>query len=193
MADAFDSITKIVKMAGKQKHTMNWGMRHPLISMLYLTILIVREVLLVGTGADTEVPIATIGTTHIAIPSRLQGTIHPSKAANKEPACYHCVGPHYIKNCAKCQEDKDKYKHTKQTDKTKLSKQVKIRCKEKQCLQHEVLQYKVYFEMRKMTTWWLLRGTIGRAVQVAGHWLWMTTYMGGACEWSWWWYQPNPV
>ena len=74
MADAFDSIAKIARMAGKQKHTVNKGMRNLLTSMLYFTILIVREVILVGTRELTEVPIATIETTCKAILSRLQGT-----------------------------------------------------------------------------------------------------------------------
>ena len=58
-------------------------MKHPLTSIVYLTILIVKEVLLVGTRALTEVPIATIETTTKAILSRLQGTFHLSRAAIK--------------------------------------------------------------------------------------------------------------
>ena len=63
---------------------MNQGMRNPLTSVLYLTVLLVIEVLLVGTRVVTKVPISTVGTTTTAILSRLQGTIHPSKAAIKD-------------------------------------------------------------------------------------------------------------
>ena len=58
-------------------------MKYPLTSLLYLIILIAKEVLLVGTGELTEVPIATIETTPKAILSRLQGTFHLSTAVIK--------------------------------------------------------------------------------------------------------------
>ena len=56
-------------------------MKYPLTYMLFLTILIVKEVLLVDTGAVTEVPVITTGPTHIVNTNKLQGIIHPSKAA----------------------------------------------------------------------------------------------------------------
>ena len=59
-------------------------MKHPLTSLLYLIILIVKEVLLVGTEALTEEPIATIEVIPKAILSRPRGTFPPSRAAIKK-------------------------------------------------------------------------------------------------------------
>ena len=80
-------------------------MRHPLTSMLYLTILIVKGVLLVGTRALTEVPIDTIRNSTQSNPQQAAGNNLPKQSSNEEPACYHCVGLHYITNCAKYQQD----------------------------------------------------------------------------------------
>ena len=78
MADGFDSIAKIVRTAGEQKH-MNPGMRNPLISMLYATTIItVKEVLLTGTEAPikiTKLAITAVGT--------IARTICPDKVATK--------------------------------------------------------------------------------------------------------------
>ena len=94
------------ELQGKQRHTMNPGMRNLLISMLYLTILIIaKEDLLTGTGA----PINNNGS------SRSNSQNNPPRhSSSKEPACYHCAGPHYIIKCAQYQKDKDKYKCTTQ-------------------------------------------------------------------------------
>ena len=50
----------------------------------------------------------------------------PKQSSNKEPACYHCTGPHYITNCAKYQQDKGKYKHTKQQVKQIYQNRLKL-------------------------------------------------------------------
>ena len=53
--------------------------------MLFLTILIAKEVLLVGTEAVTEVPVITARLTHIVNPNRQQTIINPSKVAVENP------------------------------------------------------------------------------------------------------------
>ena len=50
----------------------------------------------------------------------------PRQSSNKELVCYHCVCPHYIKNCSQYEKDKDKYKCTTQQIK-RVSGQVKTR------------------------------------------------------------------
>ena len=45
-------------------------MKYLLTYILFLTILIAKEVLLVDTGAVTEVPVTTAGPTHIVNPSK---------------------------------------------------------------------------------------------------------------------------
>ena len=82
MADAFDPIAQIARMAGKHRHAMNPGMRNLLTSMLYLTILIIaKENLLTGTRVPIKITMATVGTTARTIHIRLQGTIYPGKTA----------------------------------------------------------------------------------------------------------------
>ena len=76
------------ELQGKQRHTMNPGMKNTLISMLYPTALIIaKDVLLIGTGAHIEVTMSTVGTTARTINIRLQGTICPGKT----PAKNQCV------------------------------------------------------------------------------------------------------
>ena len=59
-------------------------MRNPLTSMLHLTILIiVKEILSVGTGVLIEATMVEVGTTTIRIYIGLQRTIHPGKAVIK--------------------------------------------------------------------------------------------------------------
>ena len=45
--------------------------------MLFFTTIIVKEVLLIDTGAVTQVPVITIGPTH------MQGIMHPNMAMPK--------------------------------------------------------------------------------------------------------------
>ena len=52
---------------------------------------------------------------------------NPYKQGNtKGPICYHCEGPHYITNCAKYQQDKGKYKLTKQQVKQSYKNRLKL-------------------------------------------------------------------
>ena len=51
------------------------------------------------------------------------------------------MGPHYITNCAKYQQDKDKYKHTKQQVKQSYQNKLKSDAKK-----NNVSINKVYFE-----------------------------------------------
>ena len=83
MANAFDSVTKIAKMAGKTKAYNK--LRYEVSTDVHAvsTILIVKEVLLVDTRAVTEVPVITTGPTHIVNTNKLQRIIHPSKAVVK--------------------------------------------------------------------------------------------------------------
>ena len=76
MVDTFDSIAKIVRTAGKPKHTMNPGMRNPLTSMLYQTVIItVKQVPLTGTKAPIKITMSAVVTA--------ARTIHPGKTAAK--------------------------------------------------------------------------------------------------------------
>ena len=80
MADAFDSTAQIARTAQKTKVYNEPRMRNPLTSMLYLTILIVvKEVLLVGTRALIGVTMPAAGMTARTVHIKLQGTIHPGK------------------------------------------------------------------------------------------------------------------
>ena len=56
---------------------MSQGIKYPLTQMLFLTKQIVREVLLVGTGAVTIVSVIAIGPIH------MQGVVHTSRATPK--------------------------------------------------------------------------------------------------------------
>ena len=83
MADAFDSITKIVRMAGETK--VYNKLRYETSTDIHA----ISHHSNSQTGsfsrskALTDVPIATIEVTPKAILSRLQGTFHPSRAAIK--------------------------------------------------------------------------------------------------------------
>ena len=93
---------------------MNQGMRNPLVSMLYPTILIIaKEVLSVGTLRGTNRSNNGNNRNNSQNNShQAAGNNPPRQSSNKEPVCYHCVGLHYITKCAKYQQDK--CKHTKQ-------------------------------------------------------------------------------
>ena len=58
-------------------------MKYPLTCMLFLTVLIAKEIILVGTGAVTEVPVITTGQIHIVNSNRQQTIINPSMVAVK--------------------------------------------------------------------------------------------------------------
>ena len=133
MADAFDSITKIAKMAGRTKvySELRYETSTDIHAISHHTNSH-RGSFSRYWGSYRSTNSHNRNNTH----SNSQQTVgnNPSKqSSSKEPACYHCTCLHYITNCAKYQQDKDRYKHTKQQVKQKLSKQVKIRCKEKQC------------------------------------------------------------
>ena len=59
-------------------------------------------------------------------PQQATWNIPPKQNSNKEPACYYHTGLHYITNCAKYQQDKDKYKHTKQQVKQSYQNRLKL-------------------------------------------------------------------
>ena len=105
-------------------------MRNPLTYMLYPTILIIaKEVLLVrywGTYRSNN------GNNRNNIQNnshQAAGNNPPRQSSNKEPLCYHCMGPHYITKCAKYQQDKDMYKHTKQQVKQNYQNKLKLGAK----------------------------------------------------------------
>ena len=84
MADAFDSIAKRARMAGKTKayNKPRYEKSTDIHAISHYTNNSQRG-FLVHTRALTEAPMATIGTAVTAILSRLQGTIHPGRAAIK--------------------------------------------------------------------------------------------------------------
>ena len=149
MVDAFDSITKIVRTAGKTK-----AYNEP----RYETSTDIHAVShhtnsqrgsfsrYQGTHRSTNSHNRNI--TSKAILSRPQGTFHLSSSSNKEPACYHCTGPHYITNCAKYQQDKDKYKHIKQQVKQSYQNRLKLGAKKN----NVSISIRHISKMRKMTT-----------------------------------------
>ena len=71
-------------------------------------------------------------------PQQAAGNNSPKQSSNKEPACYHCAGLHYITNCAKYQQDKDEYKQTKQQVKQSYQNRLKLGAKKNNVSINEV-------------------------------------------------------
>ena len=105
MADAFNSITKIARTAGKTK-----AYNEPTYE-----------------GPTDNAINHSYNNNHRGSLSRYPGTYknnqgnnynsknnsqnnNSRQSSNKEPVCYHCAGPNYITNCPQYQKDKDRYK-----------------------------------------------------------------------------------
>ena len=96
-------------------------MGNPLISMLYPTIIItVKEVFNRYQG--------TYKNNHISSRNNSQNN-PPRQNSQKEPVCYHCVGPHYITKCSQYQKDKDRYKCITQQIKQSFQDKLKLGAK----------------------------------------------------------------
>ena len=101
MADAFDSIAKIARMAGKTK--------------AYSEPRYVTSTDMHATSHHTTGQRGSFSSywcmyrstnshnrnNNQSIPHQAAGNNPPRQSSNKEPTCYHCIGPHYITNCAK--------------------------------------------------------------------------------------------
>ena len=129
MADAFESITKIARMAGKtnacnepryEKSTDIHATSHHTNSQ--------RGSFSRYQGTYRSTNSHNRNNTQ-SNPQQAAGNNPSKQSSNKEPACYHCTGPHYITNCAKYQQDKDKYKHTKQHVKQSYQNMLKLGAK----------------------------------------------------------------
>ena len=108
MADAFDSITKIAKTAGKTKvyNEPRYDASTDINFILQNTNS-QRGSFSRYQGSYRNISNSNRTNTHT-------GNNPPKQGNTKTSTCYHCEGPHYITNCAKYQQDKGKYKHTKQ-------------------------------------------------------------------------------
>ena len=129
MADAFDSITKIAKN-GRKKKAYN-KLRYEAFTDIH-TISHHTNSHRGSLSRYWGIYISTISHNRNNTHSNSQQTAGknpPKQSSSKEPACYHCAGPHYITNCAKYQENKDKYKHTKQQVKQSYQNRLKLGAK----------------------------------------------------------------
>ena len=122
MADAFDSITKIEKTAGKtQAYNKPRYELSSDVNIISHHTNSQRGSFSRYWGRYRSTSNNNRTNTHFKC-QQAAGNYQHKQGNNKEPTCYHCKGPHHVTNCARYQEDKDKYKHTKQKVKTKLSK-----------------------------------------------------------------------
>ena len=110
MADAFNSITKIVRTAGKTKaynepryekptdiHAINHNYNNSQTGSFYRSW---------GTYKNNW------GSSYMSWNNSQNNP--PRQNRNKEQVSYSCASPHYITNCSQYQKDKDRYKHTTQ-------------------------------------------------------------------------------
>ena len=129
MADAFDSITKIARMAGKTK--------------AYNEARYEKSTDISAISHHTDSQRGSFSRYRGSYRStnshnrnnswnnsqQAAGNNPPKQSNNKEPACYHCAGLHYITHCPKYQQDKVKYKHTKQQIKQSYQNRLKLGAK----------------------------------------------------------------
>ena len=129
MADAFASIPKIVRMAEKTKAYKE---------LRYKTSIDVHAIShhtnsQIGSfnrywGIYRSINSHNRNNTQ-SNPQLAAGNIPPKQSSNKETAFYHHTNPHYITNCAKYQQDKDKHKHIKQQVKQSSQNRLKLDAK----------------------------------------------------------------
>ena len=118
MADAFNSITKIVRTAGKTKAYNEPRYEKPTdihtISHNYNN----------SQRGSFNRYLGTYKNNHLSSRNNSQNN-PPKQNSHKESVCYHCTGPHYISNCSQHQKDKGRYKCT--TQKVEQSFQDKLK------------------------------------------------------------------
>ena len=141
MDDAFDSITKIARMAGKTKAYNK--LRYETSSDVHA--ISHHDNSQGGSfnsywGSYRSTNSHNRNNTH-SNPQQAAGNNPAKQSSNKEPACYHYMGLHYITSCAKYQQDKDRYKHTKQQIKQSYQNRLKLGAKK-----NNVCINKAYFE-----------------------------------------------
>ena len=123
MADAFDSIVKIVRTAGKTKAYNKPRYEKP------TDIHAISNNSNNGQRRSFSRNWGTYRSTHANSRNNSQNNSHqavgnnpPRQNSSKEPLCYHCTGPYYITKCTQYQ--KDRYKCTtqqvKQNDQNRL-------------------------------------------------------------------------
>ena len=141
MADAFDTITKIAKMAGKTK-----AYNEPRYEVSTDANIIShhtnsqRGSFSRYWGSNRSTSNNNRTNTQLNH-QQATGNNQPKQGNSKEPTCYYCEGPHYITNCARYQQDKDKYTHTKQQIKQNYQNRFKLGTNK-----HNISINEAYFE-----------------------------------------------
>ena len=142
MGDAFDSIAQIVRMAGKtkaysepryEKFTDIHAVSHHSKNSQRGSFSRYQGTYRSNNGNNMN---NSQNNSHQAV-----GNNPSRQSSNKEPVCYHWMSPHYITKCAKYQQDKDKYKHTKQQVKQNYQNRLKLGAKK-----NNVIMNEAYFE-----------------------------------------------
>ena len=116
MADAFDSIAKIMRATGKTKAHNEPRYEKP------TDIHAISNSFNNSERGSFNRYWGTYRNNHVNSRNNSQavGNNLPWQNSSKELVCYHCAGPHYITKCSQYQKDKDKYKHTTQQVKQNL-------------------------------------------------------------------------
>ena len=118
LGDAFYSITKIAKTAGKTK-----AYSEPRYEVS-TDVNIILQHTNSQSGSFSRYQGSCRSNSNR---TNIQKGNNPPKQSNtKEPTCYHYEGPHYVTNCAKYQQDKGKYKQTKQQVKKIYQNRLKL-------------------------------------------------------------------
>ena len=122
MEDAFNSITKIARTAGKTKACNKSRYKKP------TDINAINHNYNNSQRGSFNMYQGTYKNNHGSNYSSRNNSQNnvPRQNSNKEPVCYHCAGPHYITNCTQYQKDKDRHKCTMQQVK-EFSGQIKTR------------------------------------------------------------------
>ena len=137
MVDAFDSIAKIVRTAGKTKAYNEPRYEKPTdihaINPNYNNSQRGSFNRYRGTYKNNQ------GSNYSSRNNSQNNT--PRQNSNKEPVHFHCAGPHYITNCSQYQKDKDRCKCTTQQVKQSFQDKLKQGAKKNSININEV-----YFE-----------------------------------------------
>ena len=191
MANAFDSIAKIGRTAGKTKPYNEPRYEKP------TDINAISNSFNNSQKGSFNRYQGTYRSNHVNSRNNSQNNPHqaagnnpPRQESSKEPVCYHFAGPHYITKCAQYQKDKDKYKCTTQQVKQNLWDKLKLGARKNSIsINVSILQ-----KWRRWQPWQLLRRTGAEELcQSLDTDSGMTKHKGSTCEQNWWWYQPDPI